>query len=47
MKMAGQTGSRKVMSESLRIMKLMEEENIMIVKGSVPGPNGAYVIILK
>ncbi len=47
MKMAGQTGTRKVMSENLRIMKLMKEDNIMIVKGSVPGPNGAYVIILK
>ncbi|NLA47951.1 MAG: 50S ribosomal protein L3 [Bacteroidales bacterium] len=46
-KMPGQTGSKKVLSESLRIMKLMEEDNIMIVKGSVPGPNGAYVIILK
>jgi large subunit ribosomal protein L3 len=47
MKMPGQTGSKKVLSESLRIMKLMEEDNILIVKGSVPGPNGAYVIILK
>jgi large subunit ribosomal protein L3 len=47
MRMAGHTGNRKVTSISMRIMKLMPEENILIVKGSVPGPKGGYVIILK
>lgn len=47
MKMAGQTGNKKVMSISMRIMKLMAEDNILILKGSVPGPAGGYVIILK
>jgi len=47
MRMAGQMGNKKVMSISMRIMKLMAEENILIVKGSVPGPNGGYVIITK
>jgi len=47
MRMAGQTGNKKVMSISMRIMKLMAEDNILIVKGSVPGPKGGYVIILK
>jgi len=47
MRMAGHTGNRKTMSISMRIMKLMPEDNILIVKGSVPGPKGGYVIILK
>ncbi len=47
MRMAGHTGNRKTMSISMRIMKLMPEDNILIVKGAVPGPKGGYVIILK
>jgi large subunit ribosomal protein L3 len=47
MRMAGRMGGRKVMSISMRVIKLMAENNILIVKGSVPGPNGGYVIITK
>jgi large subunit ribosomal protein L3 len=47
MRMAGRTGGNKVMAISMRIMKLMPENDIIIVKGSVPGPKGGYVIITK
>ncbi len=47
MRMAGRTGGDKVMSISMKVIKLMTEENIIIVKGSVPGPKGGYVIITK
>lgn len=47
MRMAGHTGTNKVMSISMRVLKLMAEDNILIVKGSVPGPKGGYVIITK
>ncbi len=47
MSMAGRTGGNKVMEISLRVMKLIPENNIMIVKGSVPGPKGGYLIITK
>jgi large subunit ribosomal protein L3 len=47
MRMAGRTGGNKVMSMDLKVVKLMAEENIIIVKGSVPGPKGGYVIITK
>jgi large subunit ribosomal protein L3 len=40
-------GNKKVMSISMRVMKLMAEDNIIIVKGSVPGPKDGYVIITK
>jgi large subunit ribosomal protein L3 len=47
MRMAGRMGGNKVMSISMRVMKLMAETNLIIVKGSVPGPKGGYVIITK
>jgi large subunit ribosomal protein L3 len=47
MRMAGRTGGKKVMSMSMRIIKLMAENNLLIVEGSVPGPKGGYVIITK
>lgn len=47
MRMAGRMGNKKVMSISMRVIKLMAENDILIVKGSVPGPKGGYVIITK
>ncbi|MDO9340520.1 MAG: 50S ribosomal protein L3 [Bacteroidales bacterium] len=47
MRMAGRTGGNKVMSQSLKVVKLMAESDIIIVRGSVPGPKGGYVIITK
>jgi len=47
MRMAGRTGGNKVDSMNLRVVNVMTEENIVIVKGSVPGPKGGYVIITK
>ncbi|MDP4222786.1 MAG: 50S ribosomal protein L3 [Bacteroidota bacterium] len=47
MRMAGRMGGGKVMSISMRVIKLMPENNLLIVKGSVPGPKGGYVIITK
>ncbi len=47
MRMAGRTGGNKVRSMDVRIMKRMIEDNILIVKGSIPGPKGGYVIITK
>jgi large subunit ribosomal protein L3 len=47
MRMAGRMGGNQVMSVSMKVVKLMAENNILIVKGSVPGPKGGYVIITK
>jgi large subunit ribosomal protein L3 len=47
MRMGGRMGGDKVMAISMRVIKLMAEENMIIVKGSVPGPKGGYVIITK
>ena len=47
MRMAGQTGNRKVKMINLRVVKLIPEENLLVVQGSVPGANGSYLIIEK
>ena len=47
MRMAGQTGGKKVKILNLRIMKIIPENNLLILKGSVPGSNGSYLIIEK
>jgi large subunit ribosomal protein L3 len=45
MRMAGRMGGENVMMISLSIIKLIPESNILIVKGSVPGAKGSYLII--
>ncbi|HNW68182.1 MAG TPA: 50S ribosomal protein L3 [Bacteroidales bacterium] len=45
MRMAGRTGGDQVKMINLQIMKIVKEKNIIVVKGSVPGPNGSYIII--
>ena len=47
MRMAGRMGGNTVKMVSLRIMKILPEHNLIIVKGSVPGAKGSYVIIEK
>jgi len=47
MRMAGQTGNRKVKILNLRVMKIVPENNLLILKGSVPGSNGSFLIIEK
>jgi len=47
MRMAGRMGGNMVESMDLKVVKLLAEDNILIVKGSVPGPKGGYVIITK
>jgi len=47
MRMAGRTGGGKVKILNLRVMKIIPENNLLILKGSVPGSNGSYLIIEK
>ena len=47
MKMAGRTGGKQVAMISLMVMQIIPEENLILVKGSVPGPKGSYLIITK
>ena len=47
MRMAGRMGGNKVMSMDMKVVKIMAENDLIIVRGSVPGPKGGYVIITK
>jgi len=45
MRMAGQTGAKTVKVLNLQVMKIVPEKNLLVVKGSIPGPNNSYVKI--
>ena len=47
MKMAGQTGNVRVKAQNLQVLKVIADKNIIVVKGSVPGAKGGYVIVEK
>ena len=46
-RMAGQMGHKKVKVENLRVLKVVPEKNLLVVKGCVPGHKNAYVTITK
>jgi large subunit ribosomal protein L3 len=45
MRMAGQMGNERVTMQNLVIMKVLSEKNVLVVKGSIPGAKGSYVLI--
>ena len=47
MKMAGRMGTDTVKVQNLRVLKVVTEKNLLVIKGCVPGPKNAYVIIQK
>ncbi len=47
MKMAGRMGGERVKVQSLQILKVDTEKNLLVIKGSVPGAKGSTVIIEK
>jgi len=47
LRMAGRMGGKAVKTLNLRVVKILPEQNIMMLKGSIPGSNGSYVIVEK
>lgn len=47
MRMAGRMGAEKVTVQNLKVLKVVPEKNLLIVKGCVPGHKNAYVTIHK
>ncbi|SDS06148.1 LSU ribosomal protein L3P [Gillisia sp. Hel1_33_143] len=47
MRMAGRMGGEKVKVENLRVLKVVADKNLLVVKGCVPGHKNSYVIIQK
>jgi large subunit ribosomal protein L3 len=46
-KMAGHMGDARVTLKNLRVVAVDSENNLLMIRGAVPGPNGAYVLIKK
>ena len=44
-RMAGQYGAARVTTRNLKLVKIDAENDLILVRGSVPGPNGSYLII--
>ena len=44
-RMAGRMGGNRTKMVNLQIIKILPEKNLIVVKGSVPGHNGSYVIV--
>lgn len=47
MRMAGRMGGDKVKVENLRVVKVVADKNLIVIKGAVPGHKNSYVIIQK
>ena len=47
MRMAGRMGGERVTVQNLQVLKEDTEQNLLIIKGSVPGPKNGYLIIKK
>ena len=47
MRMAGRMGGENVNVQNLRVLKVVTEKNLLVIKGCIPGCNNSYVIIHK
>ena len=47
LRMAGRTGGNRITTENLKVVKIDKERNLVLLRGSVPGPKGSIVIIWK
>jgi len=47
MRMSGHMGVDRVTVRNLRVLGVDKEDNLLVVEGSVPGPNGGYLVITK
>ena len=47
LRMAGQMGNERVKVQNLKVMKVMADDNLLVVSGAVPGAKGSYVTVEK
>ena len=46
-KMAGQWGAERVTQQGLKIVEVRPEDNVILIKGAVPGPKNGLVLVRK
>jgi len=47
LRMAGQTGNRRVKVQNLQILAIDADKNLLILSGAVPGAKGSYIVVEK
>jgi large subunit ribosomal protein L3 len=47
MRMAGHLGNSRVTVQNLRVARVDQENNLLFVRGAVPGPTGGYLVVEK
>lgn len=47
LRMAGHMGTDRVTVRNLEVIDVDAEENVLVIKGAVPGPNGGYVVVRR
>ncbi len=47
LRMAGRMGGDRVKIKNLRVAKLLPDQNLILIKGAIPGHNGSFIIIEK
>ena len=45
--MAGRTGGQRVKVANLKVLKIVPEDNLIVINGAIPGPPNAYIILEK
>ena len=45
MRMGGRDGGKSVKVRNLSVLKIYPEQNLLVINGCIPGPNGSYVIV--
>jgi large subunit ribosomal protein L3 len=45
LRMAGRMGGDRVKVRNLKVVKVLAEKNLLLIKGAIPGHNGSYVVI--
>jgi large subunit ribosomal protein L3 len=46
-RMPGHMGNRRITQQNLKLLDVRSEENLLLVKGAIPGPNGGLVLVKK
>lgn len=46
-RMAGRTGGDRVKVKNLRVVRILADSNLILIKGAIPGPKGSFVELLK
>jgi large subunit ribosomal protein L3 len=45
LRMSGQYGNAQITQRNLKVIKIDEENNVILINGAVPGPNGGFVVV--